>query len=175
MHFTEFDTRLAHYRVEESAAFLSQLKRHEGEHREGGRHVAYRCPAGALTIGWGHNLDAKPVRGLGPGSSLSDAEAESLLRADLAALAARLDLRLSWWRGLGPARSAVLLNLAFNLGLSGLLDFRRMLAATRAQRFEEAAAEMLDSRWAAQVGRRAHALAAQMRPGRWPDNKENPV
>ena len=175
MYFTEFDTRLARHRVEEGAAFLSQLKRHEGEHREGGRHVAYRCPAGALTIGWGHNLDAKPVRGLGPGSSLSDAEAESLLRADLADIAARLDLRLAWWRGLGPARAAVLLNMAFNLGLAGLLGFRRMLAAARAQRFEEAAAEMLDSRWAAQVGRRAHELAAQMRTGRWPDNKENAV
>ena len=173
MHFTEFDTRLARFRVEESAAFLSQLKRHEGEHREGGRHVAYRCPAGTLTIGWGHNLEAKPVRGLGPGSSLSDAEAESLLRADLAELAARLDLRLAWWRGLGPARAAVLLNMAFNLGLAGLLGFKRMLAAARAQRFEEAAAEMLDSRWASQVGRRAHELAAQMRHGRWPDNKEN--
>ena len=61
MHFTEFDMRLAQHRVEESAAFLSQLKRHEGEHREGGRHVAYRCPAGALTIGWGHNLDARKL------------------------------------------------------------------------------------------------------------------
>ena len=175
MHFTEFDTRLAHFRVEDSAGLLSQLKRHEGEHREGGRHVAYRCPAGALTIGWGHNLDAKPVRGLGPASSISHTEAESLLRADLADLAARLDLRLAWWRGLGPARAAVLLNMAFNLGLAGLLGFKRMLAAARAQRFEKAAAEMLDSRWAAQVGRRAHELAAQMRNGRWPDNKENSV
>ena len=175
MCITDFDARHARFRVEESAAFLSQLKRHEGEHREGGRHVAYRCPAGALTIGWGHNLDAKPVRGLGPGSSLSDAEAESLLRADLAELAFLLDTRMPWWRGLGSARAAALLDMAFNLGLSGLLGFGRMLAAARAQRFDEAAAEMLDSRWAAQVGRRAHELAAQMRHGCWPDHKENPA
>ena len=172
MCYTEFDTRLARHRVEESAAFLAMLKRHEGAVREGGRHVAYRCPAGALTIGWGHNLDAEPLRGLGPGSTLSDAEADNLLRADLARLAAELDLRLPWWRGLGPARSAVLLNMAFNLGPSGLLGFRRMLKAARNRRFDEAAAEMLDSRWAGQVGARACELAALMRTGVFPSPKE---
>ncbi len=167
MQFTEFDTRLARFRVEESPAFLAMLKRHEGANRAGGRHRAYRCPAGALTIGWGHNLDAKPLRGLGPDSEISEAEAESLLRDDLAELAAQLDLRLSWWRGLGAARSAVLLDMGFNLGLGGLLGFRRMLNAARRQRFDEAAAEMLDSRWAGQVGRRASELAAMMRTGRF--------
>lgn len=167
MTYQEFDCRLARHRVEESAAFLRQLKRHEGAYLRGGRHAAYRCPAGALTIGWGHNLDAAPVRGLGEGSSISEEEAEALLRADLATLAARLDLRLAWWRGLGPARAAVLLNMAFNMGLSGLLGFRNMLAAARGLRFEEAAAEMLDSRWAVQVGCRAAELARQMRTGAW--------
>ena len=168
MCITDFDTRLARFRVEESPAFIAMLKRHEGAHREGGRHTAYRCPAGRLTIGWGHNLEARPVRGLGPGSSLSENEADELLRADLAELAALLDLRLAWWRGLGPARSAALLDMAFNLGLSGLLGFRRMLEAARRLRFEEAAAEMLDSRWAGQVGRRARELAGMMRLGVWP-------
>lgn len=172
MCYTEIDTRLARHRVEESATFLAMLKGHEGAVREGGRHVAYRCPAGALTIGWGHNLDAEPLRGLGPGSTLSDAEADNLLRADLARLAAELDLRLPWWRGLGPARSAALLDMAFNLGLSGLLGFRRMLEAARRLCFEEAAAEMLDSRWAAQVGRRALELAGMMRLGAWPDPED---
>ena len=165
MSYTEFDIRLARYRAEENAAFLAMLKRHEGAVREGGRHIAYRCPAGALTIGWGHNLDANPVRGLGPGSTLSESEADSLLRADLARLATELDLRLTWWRGLGPARSAVLLDMAFNLGLSGLLGFRKMLKAARERRFDEAAAEMLDSRWAGQVGERARELASLMRTG----------
>ena len=87
--------------VEDSAAFLARLKRHEGTRRKNGRHVAYRCPAGALTIGWGHNLDASPVQGLGPGSRISDEVAESLLRHDLAAVARSLDARLPWWRGRG--------------------------------------------------------------------------
>lgn len=172
MCITEFDARRARFRVEESAPFLAMLKRHEGAHREGGRHTAYLCPAGVLTIGWGHNLEARPVRGLGPGSSISEAEADSLLRADLAELAFLLDTRMPWWRGLGPARSAVLLDMAFNLGLSGLLGFRRMLAAVRRNSFDEASSEMLDSRWAAQVGGRARELAAMMQSGIWQKNQD---
>ena len=105
MCITDFDARRARFRVEESAPFLAMLKRHEGAHLEGGRHKAYFCPAGVLTIGWGHSLEARPVRGLGAGSSISEAEAESLLRADLAELAFLLDTRMPWWRGLGAARS----------------------------------------------------------------------
>ena len=173
MCMTDFDARRARFRVEESAPFLAMLKRHEGAHLEGGRHTAYLCPAGVLTIGWGHSLEARPVRGLGPGSSISDAEAEALLRADLTELAFLLDTRMSWWRGLGPARSAVLLSMAFNLGFSGLLSFRKMLAAVRRNEFDEAAREMLDSRWASQVGSRARELAAMMRQGHYlPNSKE---
>ena len=170
---TDFDARRARFRVEESAAFLAMLKRHEGAHLEGGRHTAYLCPAGVLTIGWGHSLEARPVRGLGPGSSISESEAESLLRADLAELAFLLDTRMTWWRGLGPARSAVIIDMAFNLGLSGLLGFRRMLAALRRNEFSEAAREMLDSRWAAQVGGRARELAAMMQSGSWKKIQNN--
>ena len=172
MCITDFDARRARFRVEESAPFLAMLKRHEGAHLEGGRHKAYLCPAGVLTIGWGHSLEARPVRGLGAGSSISEAEAESLLRADLAELAFLLDTRMPWWRGLGAARSAVLLDMAFNLGLSGLLGFRKMLAAVRRNSFDEAAREMLDSRWAEQVGFRARELAAMMKSGKWNDNKK---
>ena len=159
--------RLARYAVEHCPAFAAMLKRHEGTHRAGGLHAAYRCPAGALTIGWGHNLDARPLPGMGEGSRISDEEAEALLRQDLRLLAAELDLRLPWWRGLGAARSAVLLDMAYNLGAGGLIGFRRMLEAARHGRFSEAADEMLDSRWAAQVGLRAVELAEQMRSGRW--------
>ena len=107
------------------------------------------------------------MRGLGEGSGISESEAEELLRADLSDIAFLLDTRMPWWRGLGSARAAVLLDMAFNLGLSGLLGFRRMLAAARRGSFDEAADEMLDSRWAGQTGSRARELAAMMRTGRW--------
>jgi lysozyme len=76
---------------------------------------------------------------------------------------------------LAPPRRAVLFNLAFNLGLGredsrkgeGLSGFRRMLAALRQGDSAAAAGEMLDSRWAKQVGRRATELARQMASGQW--------
>ncbi len=164
-----FDRRCARFRVEDCRAMLDMLKRHEGTRRRAGKHVAYRCPAGFLTIGWGHNLDAHPLPdiSLAPDIALDDAQAHALLQSDTARTAAALDIRLPWWRGLGAARSAVLLDMAFNLGPAGLLDFRRMLSAVRRGDFARAAEEMLDSRWAHQVGVRAVELAEQMRQGRW--------
>ena len=57
--------------------------------------------------------------------------------------------------------------------MSRVYNFSAGPAVLPEEVLKEAAAEMLDSRWASQVGRRAHELAAMMRTGRWPDNKEN--
>jgi lysozyme len=57
----------------------------------------------------------------------------------------------------------VLANLCFNLGLAGLLGFRQTLALLQAGRYAEAAAELLRSKWAGQVGARAERLAQRLR------------
>ena len=64
-----------------------------------------------------------------------------------------------------PARQRVLLNMCFNLGSGGLLEFRKSLAAMERGDFETAAREMKASKWATQVGDRADRLAALMRSG----------
>jgi lysozyme len=53
------------------------------------------------------------------------------------------------------------------MGLARLRTFRRALAAMERRDWETAAAEMLDSLWARQVGARADRLARQMLTGRW--------
>lgn len=156
-------------RIEENETLLRQLMRHEGTRRDrAGCHIAYRCPVGALTIGYGHNLDANPLPGLGEGSKLDEPRARKILREDLRLLAGELDNALPWWRQLSEARQAVLLNMAFNLGVGGLLGFRRTLQAVREQRWQDARNGMLASKWAGQVGRRASELAEQMLAGDWP-------
>ena len=56
---------------------IEMLKRHEGEVKTNGRHVAYKCPAGYWTLGIGRNIDpAKAV-------SLSEEEVNFLLQNDL--------------------------------------------------------------------------------------------
>ena len=58
--------------------------------------------------------------------------------------------------------------MCFNLGISGLKRFKKMLAACVAGDYEAAAEEMLSSRWAVQAGARARENAAMMRSGKWP-------
>ena len=66
---------------------------------------------------------------------------------------------------LDPIRRAVIIDMLFNLGLSRLKGFKKTLAAIRAKDFEEAAKEMLDSKWHQQTGYRAKKLADMMRKG----------
>ena len=115
----------------------------------------YRCPAGKLTIGVGRNLEDKGI---------SMAEALFLLRNDVEEVRTQLE-RYPWYTQLDPVRQKVLIDMAFNLGIGGLMQFRKMLAALEAGDYGKTADEMLDSKWARQVGKRAQRLAEMMRTG----------
>ena len=66
---------------------------------------------------------------------------------------------------LDPVRKAIIIDMLFNLGLPGLRGFKNMFRALRADNYKRAADEMLDSKWAGQVGYRARKLADMMRTG----------
>lgn len=147
---------------------IAQLKRHEGTKRDSsGNHIAYRCTAGALTIGYGHNLDANPVPGINANSKLNDDQANRLLITDVLAVQKSLEANIPWAFKLDPARYAVLVNLAFNIGVGGLLGFKNTLAFIHVGDYKNAASNMLKSKWASQVGKRATELVEQMRSGVW--------
>ena len=135
-------------------AMIRQLALHEGL-----RLKPYKCTAGALTIGYGRNLDARGI---------TEAEAEMMLANDIDDFQDRLLREIPWMVDLSPVRQRVLLDMAFNLGISGLLKFQRTLAAVRGQEYERAAAMMLDSRWATQVGTRAKRLSRMIATGQIP-------
>lgn len=153
----------------------AQLKRHEGTKRDArGLHIAYRCTARALTIGYGHNLDANPVPGISATSRLNEDQAERLLIADIQACETLLAAALPWARELDPERYAVLINMTFNLGIRGLLSFRNTLRYIEFGDYHKAAANMMASKWAFQVGDgpggrfdRAEELSRQMESGQW--------
>ncbi|WP_022949530.1 glycoside hydrolase family protein [Methylohalobius crimeensis] len=130
---------------------LTQLKRHEGL-----RLRPYRDTVGKLTIGFGRNLEDRGI---------TEDEAKILLVNDVCRLRGELS-EIDWWRALNDVRRDVIVNMAYNLGVSGVLGFERMIAALRAKDYELAAIEMLDSKWADQVGRRAVELSDQMHTGR---------
>ena len=125
---------------------------------EGRRLKPYRDQLGILTIGVGRNLEA---------NGISYDECDLMLDNDIARFEAAVRVRLPWSGCLTAPRHAVLVGMAFNMGVGGLLAFRRMLTACEHGDYAEAAREMLDSRWAGQVGDRAQRLAQQMESGEW--------
>jgi lysozyme len=133
------------------------------ERDEGIELVAYPDPltrASPWTIGCGHcGPDVHP------GLTWTEQQAEDALKADIAKAIAGLDHAIPWWRKLCDVRQDVLVNMAFNMGVEGLLKFRHMLTAAEDGHYYAAAAEMRASQWAKQLPKRSHRLAAQMATG----------
>lgn len=128
-----------------------QLIRHEGMEL-----FPYEDTEGVLTIGVGRNLQDV---------GLSKGEALFLLDNDIARAYSDLVRVFPIVTSLSDARIGVLANMSFNLGVTRLRGFKRMWAAIEDNNFETAAAEMLDSKWATQVGARADELANTMLEG----------
>jgi lysozyme len=124
---------------------------------------AYQDSLGYWTIGVGHLVDQRK------GGRLPDEVIWDLLDRDIKDKQARLFSALPWAKELDEVRKAVLTDMAFNLGIYGLLGFKNTLAAVKEERWQDAARGMLASKWATQVGMRALRLADMMRTGRWPD------
>jgi len=118
----------------------------------------YRDSVGKLTIGVGRNLDDVGI---------SHDEAMTLLANDIDHASAQLRSKLPWTISLDEVRQAALINMAFNMGIGGLLGFRKFLAALEAGDYKTAAEEMMSSLWYKQVGDRAHRLSVQIETGEW--------
>ena len=135
------------------AMLKHQLRRDEGSSLE-----SYHDPAGNLSIGCGHNIDAH-------GITITPDLEEKILEEDIARAMTELDAACPWVQDLDEVRQRVLYNMAFNLGTAGLLKFQRTMDAVKAGQYTEAAAFMLRSIWAGQVGQRADRLSEMMRTG----------
>lgn len=130
------------------------LTRHEGS-----RDHIYTDTTGHRTVGIGHNLDC------GQTSYVIDA----LYGCDVAGSEKSLDVHLPWWRGLDPVRQAAAMELMFNMGWGALGTFTNTLHAFGQGNYGLAAAGLLNSRWAGQVGHdRSTDLAGMVRDGRLP-------
>lgn len=127
------------------------LIRHEGM-----RLRCYLCPSGKISIGVGRNLEDLGI---------TEAEAFELLRNDIRRVEAEAKKGLPWFDELDWVRKNVILSMIFNLGMKRFLEFRQMFAAIQAKDYEKAASEMLNSKWASQVGKRAVELAEMMKSG----------
>ena len=135
---------------------------------EGKRLAAYLDTVGVLTVGIGHNCVAKPVPGvIKPGDTITDETCSALFRDDIQESIDQVDRYLPWWAKLDDVRRNILVNMAFNLGINGLLQFRNTLKFIECGSYGMAADGMMQSLWARQVGDRAKRLSKQMRTGEW--------
>ncbi len=158
--------------------FLAQLKRHEGE-----RLAAYLDTVGVLTVGVGHNCQAHPVCCVEKvGDKISKELSDELFYVDVNSHVDHFSRRCPWVSELNAPRQAVLFNMAFNLGIPGIMNFKNTLSMIEAQDYDRASTAMLASKWASQVGDfppgspqakrvgrpgRAWELATQMKLGEW--------
>ena len=129
------------------------------ERREGRKNKPYRCPAGFLSIGVGHNMEARPLPRdmqafLDNHGYITDGMVDQLLIADLADATrdAVEVVGVKTWEGLSLARQYAIIDMAFNLGAGGLRKFRRFLTAVRAGEWTRAADEIRASRYYRQLG-----------------------
>lgn len=113
---------------------------------EGLRLKPYRCPAGKLTIGYGHNLEA---------NGISEAVADLLLISDLKDASETVNKTLGYIK---EPYYGVAIDMAFNLGPKAFLSFKRLNKALANQNKDEVLIELVDSKWFLQVGYRSKAI-----------------
>lgn len=141
-----------------SSFLLDDIKRDEGCELE-----AYPDPlsGGApWTVGFGCTGP-----GIEKGTVWTQEKAESELRSRVKVIQCALLDALPWFQRLDDFRQDVLVNMAYQMGVKGLLKFKATLSAVQAGEWDHASAQMLSSAWASQTPKRAQHLAAQMRTG----------
>jgi lysozyme len=126
---------------------------------EGVRRFPYHCTAGKLTIGIGFNLDDV---GLYP------EEINFILRNRIERTEQEVERVFPWYNELDDVRKAVIVDMAYNMGIATLSQFKRTLGSVRDGNYALAAEQMLQSKWARQVKGRAVRLSKMMETGEWP-------
>lgn len=120
---------------------------------------AYKDHLGYLTIGYGRLIDKNK------GGGITKDEAEYLLKNDIERFINEIKKNISFFNNLNEARKAVLVNMAFQMGISGLLGFKNTLKLIENKEYDKAADNMMLSKWATQTPGRAKRLSEQMRSG----------
>lgn len=130
---------------------MSEIKRDEGL-----RLKPYYDSVGLLSLGYGRNLQAKPI---------SQAVADLMFIEDYQEAKANVKKALPWITILSPNRQSALIQMSFNLGINGLLGFKNMIRLMQAGDFRLAAEAGLDSKWAQQVPSRAKRIMGLVEKG----------
>ena len=124
--------------------------------KEGFRPKLYKDFQGRSNIGYGFNLE----------DGISEQMGEYLLLYQIGELVDKC-LSLPFITKLSDVRKVVIINMAHDIGVAGVLKFTDMIEAIEKEEYKKAADAMLDSLWRHQVGHRAVELAMMMEDGEW--------
>ena len=120
------------------------------KHHEGFRSKVYKCTEGYDTIGYGFAI--KDLE-------LDEDISEMILMQKLDNLMTRIGKTFVWWRSADSTVKDVVVEMCYQLGVSGFSKFKKTIAHLENKRYGKASAEMLDSRWAKQTPNRALELS----------------
>jgi len=120
------------------------------------RMMPYTDSVGLLTVGYGRNIEERGI---------SFDEADVLLQNDVNISIAECNRTFTWFDSMDEIRKMVVISMAYNMGISRFLGFKKTIALLSEGKYTQAGTEMLDSKWATQVGRRAVRLSRMMKTG----------
>ena len=140
--------------------------REELEFDEGCIYGIYNDHLGYPTFGIGHLvLENDPEHGEPVGTPVSKERVIECFEKDIESVFADLERNMPWASSQPEDIKHVLANMCFNLGITRLLNFKKFLGALELKHYKTAAEEMMDSRWATQVGPRATRLRDRVLKG----------
>ena len=134
------------------------------EFEEGYRKHPYYCSEGYPTIGIGKKIGPKHASLSMYKFTCSREVAYMWLSEELKEIRQAL-IKHSWYVNLNSDRQDIIKSMAYQLGLTGLFKFKKMITALESKNWEEAEAQALDSRWARQTMLRASRHASVLKTG----------
>lgn len=134
---------------------------------EGFRSKVYLCPTGHPTVGYGFRVadlspDELALNG-GAVEPMSVEVAEAILEIKIRKFKKQVYDALPWLSSAPMSVQDALCEMAYQMGVAGLLGFKNTLAMIEASRYKEAAENMLKSKWAKQTPKRANEIANLVR------------
>lgn len=133
-------------------ALVNDLVRDEGFSR-----TAYKDSLGYLTVGYGLCIDEDAA-----GAGIDEEEARMILEHRVLKLRREVSRVLYGFDTMPEPVQRALINMAYQLGVTGLMQFKKMMLALEARDWQAAAAEALDSHWAKQTPGRAKRVTDMM-------------
>ncbi len=145
---------------------------------EGFSKIVYKCPANYDTIGYGRNIETNPLskdelKSIGATKNtpkkeykVSEEIAKIWLEQELEKVKKVLQRELIFFDELDDVRRAILIDMAYNMGVKTLLTFKNTLASIKEGDFEKASINMQQSNWYKQVGNRSKKLCEAMKSGK---------